>query len=215
ASVRSGPIWVLDNGWSLATRGVAETAALSDDFLFASGGIEFNVDPEDRDRAWQGATLGVSYAEFGPEFDDRDAVVVNATTSWRYSNIASTGVILTLTPSYIFNGASGDNNRNRFHEFSLSTSALRPVASQLLGFQQVFALAEFGLRGRVYEGARPEEGQDRRDIRFAPGFRIIGSQFMGENITATASYRFERNLSSDSTRINTNHQTGMTVSVGF
>ena len=215
ASAASGPLWILDNGWSLATRGSVEAAMLSDDFLFVSGGIQFNVDPEDSDRAWQGADVSVSWAEFGPEFKDRDGLVVNATTAYRYRDIASTGAILTIQPQYTFNGASGDNNRNRFHEFGVDASALRPVATDVLGFQQVFGLVEFGVSGRVYEGHRPEEGEDRRDLRLTPGVRVIGSQFMGENITATANYSYERNLSSDSTRISTNHQTGLTISIGF
>ena len=215
ASVKSGPIWGLDNGATLTTQATVEASTLSGDFLFIAGGAEATYNPEDADSTLTGITFGVSYAGFGPEFDNRDGVVVSATTGLQWRDFGMNGGNLQLQPAYVFNGASGDNDRNRFHETGATVSYIAPLAQETAGFDAIYGLVEFDAKGRVYVGhARTEDGP-RRDVRFAPGVRIIGSNLLGSPVTTTANYKYERNLSTDSEQINRNHQAGVTVSVGF
>lgn len=213
-SAKGGPLYVLPNGWIVQPAASVEVAGLSDDFLFVAGGVEANVETPGN-APLNGWSVSVSYAEYGPEFDDRDGVVGEVSANLSWEKLVAENDAFYLVPSYIYNGAEGGENRNRYHQVGTNGSYIVPLTKDMPGVRRLLGAVEMAVEGRAYVGREQNQEDNRRDIRMTPGARLIAQGVGIDAVTASLRYAYDRNVSNDADKSFENHLLGLTVSYGF
>jgi hypothetical protein len=121
-----------------------------------------------------------------------------------------------LRPAFIYNEA--EKSRFSFMQGGLTASYAVSLFSFSGGVGNVYLNPEVMLQYRTYEGAEANRSKERKDVRVAPGVRLIG---MYDNFTAVLGYMYDRNFSNynesgnETGRDYTNHRISLNFYVDF
>lgn len=211
---QTGPLFTLDNGWRVRTAPTVEIATLDTNLFFYGLGAALNFETNGTD-ALKNIDLSVMHQDYDPRYFGRDAVVFGAKAYLSWSNVLYQGALLFFEPSYRFNLPEGSSRTNEYHQLAGRVGYLAPLASNVLGFQRVYALPEVTLEGRRYTLTRLDTGNARRDFEALPGFRLIGSGLVWPNLDVNVGYLRVRNVSNVDGRDFTNDQVTASVNVRF
>ena len=205
---QSGPLLALPDAWQVRPAVGLSIAALNRKFLFysASGILNFEKLGPGVLRALD---LRLGFEDFNTANTGRDAIVFELVPRFQWTNLANSGDLLSITPRYIFNGARGGGLRNRYHQIGAHFEYLYPVHGGILAGPDIV------LWHRSYIGRDPDELTDRRDFKYAPGAKVIVSEFLRPDLTLVLRYFFERNESNDFDKTFKNHSVGVSVAWEF
>lgn len=214
-SAQSGPLLLLPDRWQVRPAVALTYAALDREFLFYSAGGILNFEKLGPG-ILRTLDLRLVFDDYNTEQIGRDAVVFEVAPRFQWTNLAAAATqdVLSITmPRYIFNGARGGGDtgkyRNRYHQISAQAEYLYPV------YDNVLAGPELTLWRRDYIGHDPDEVEDREDRRYAPGAKVIVSEFLRPEVTLVLRYFFENNYSNDAQKRYKNHSLGARVAWEF
>ncbi|MGE0723302.1 MAG: hypothetical protein AB7O45_02945 [Alphaproteobacteria bacterium] len=155
--------------------------------------------------------LIASYADFSDEFPGRDGFLVRLRPQLAWTDLAAAGDRLSVEPEVAYNAATGEQHRYRYWSAGVVASYLLPVADDVLGFARLYAGPELAIEHRQYAGRDEGATEDRRDTRYIPGLRLIGTGFLDDDVTVVLRYYVERNRSNEADKEFTNHVAGVVV----
>ncbi len=209
-SAQSGPLLLLPDRWQVRPAVDLTYAALDRAFLFYSVGVVANFEKLGPG-VLRALDLRLGFADFDTAKTGRDATVFELVPRFQWTNLAAatTQDLLSITPRYIFNGAKGGGLRNRYHQIGAHFEYLYPVHGGILAGPDIV------LWHRSYIGRDPDELTDRRDFKYAPGAKVIVSEFLRPDLTLVLRYFFERNESNDFDKTFKNHTVGASVAWEF
>ena len=212
---QSGPLFALPDAWQVRPAVGLSIAALDRDFLFYSAGVVANFEKLGPG-ILRTLDLRLVFDDYNNERIGRDAVVFEVAPRFQWTNLAAAATqdVLSITmPRYIFNGARGGGDvgkyRNRYHQISAQAEYLYPV------YDNVLAGPEVVLWYRDYIGHDPDEVEAREDRRYAPGGKVVVSEFLRPDLTLVLRYFFESNYSTDPQKRYKNHSLGVSVAWEF
>ena len=213
-SAQSGPLFLLPDRWQVRPAVALTYAALDREFLFYSAGVIVNFEKLGPG-ILRTLDLRLALEDYNTERTGRDTTVFGVAPRFQWTNLAAAATqdVLSISPRYIFNGARGGGDtgkyRNRYHQISAQAEYLYPV------YDNVLAGPELVLWYRDYIGHDPDEVEDREDRRYAPGAKVVVSEFLRPEVTLVLRYFFENNYSNDPQKRYKNHSFGVNVAWEF
>lgn len=213
-SAQSGPLFLLPGLWQVRPAVALTYAALDRDFLFYSAGVVANFE-KIGPGILRTLDFRLVFDDYNTEQIGRDATVFEVAPRFQWTNLAAAATedLLSISPRYIFNGAWGGGDtgeyRNRYHQISARAEYLYPV------YDNVLAGPELTLWYRDYIGHDPDEVEAREDRRYAPGAKVIASEFLRPDLTLVLRYFFENNYSNDPQKRYKNHSLRVSVAWEF
>ncbi|MHA1538471.1 MAG: tetratricopeptide repeat protein [Alphaproteobacteria bacterium] len=164
--------------------------------------------------AFQRIDFRFAYDFIGSNFsNERNGVVFEATPQFALNNLAKRGDVLTIRPSFLYNGASGaepnpalvrgDLFPNRYQQYALRLTYFVPFLDG-----RVFAGLTFDSSVRLYTVKPFGESARRRDTYLAPGAQLIFPKLLHPKHDLIIKYRFENNVSNDGIQNFQNHTAG-------
>ncbi|MGE0716939.1 MAG: tetratricopeptide repeat protein [Alphaproteobacteria bacterium] len=202
--VDSGPVLSLGTLGTVRPMAGAEHARLIGGPLFSSiyGGAELAL-------VGLGALYSVdaivSFADFSERFPGRDGFLLRLRPQLAWAGLALGGDRLTVEPEVSWNAAVGEDHRYRYWGIGVSAFYSLPIADAVPLLGRLTGGPEAAVEYRSYAGRAPEESDDRRDWRFVPGLRLVGSHFLGEDVSVMLRYTLDRNRSTEAAKEYTNH----------
>ncbi|MCC7274035.1 MAG: hypothetical protein IT561_15310 [Alphaproteobacteria bacterium] len=210
AGADTGPVLSLGDLGEMRVLAGGEHARLKSSPLFSAiyGGAEVAF----RDLGpLRGLDALVSYADFSERFPGRDGFLFRVRPQLSWTGLATTGDRLTVEPELSYNAAVGEDHRYRYWSVGAVAFYAAPLLDDVPLFAQIYGGPEAGIEYRSYAGRAPGEDDDRRDWRFVPGVRLVGTQFLDQDVSAVLRYTLDRNRSNETAKEYTNH----TVSLMF
>jgi len=209
-SADSGPILSLGPGWNARPLLGVEHARVEAGRLFTAvfGGVEVTREG----REWiRGVEFLASYADFADRYPGRDGALVRVRPQLAWDGVLTRGDRLAFDPELAYNAAEGEDEQYRYLALGGTLSYLAPVGTALFGFARVYGGPDMGVERRWYQGREPGATRDRRDLRLVPGARLIGTEFLGGDVSMVLRYFYERNRSNEDDKDFDNHTLSLTV----
>jgi hypothetical protein len=216
--LETGPLWVLDNGWSVRVGPAAELGFQGYDYLYYSVGATADIDfPQPG--VLRRVRLGVMHADFTSTQNTRDGFILGARAELGWDNALMQGDTITIEPFGTWYLAQGGNHQDRYWSVGATLSYVMPVAEQTLGFRKVYLIPFLTALYRPYAGREPlppdvDKG-DRTDWQVNPGLRLVGTYLFDRDITAVLGYDFDRLKSNYESFSYTNHRFAAHMIFGF
>ncbi|MFQ5938949.1 MAG: hypothetical protein ACE5KL_02630 [Alphaproteobacteria bacterium] len=209
-SAQSGPLLLLPDRWQVRPAVALTYAALDREFLFYSAGVVANFE-KIGPGILRTLDLRLALDDYNTDRNGRDATAFGIASRFQWTNLAAAAAqdVLSISPRYLFNGARGGGHRNRYHQIGAQAEYLYPV------YDNVLAGPELTLWYRDYIGHDPDEVNNREDKRYAPGAKVIVSEFLRPEVTLVLRYFFEKNNSNDPQKKYKNHSFGVNVAWEF
>jgi hypothetical protein len=191
------------------------------EFLFDAGNMVFNWFPA-RSQALQSVNLLVGYDHFAGGYNAyRSGVVMHATAPFVFDDlIPATHTQLTLTPGFVYNGASSPNvtplpQPAHYLEGDLDVLTLTPLAEHQLGAERVVGKLGIFADAQYYDSHDPIPTNDRQDIQLIPiiGVRLVG--FLWPRLQLDLDYRYDRNFSNDAAQRFADHIVSLIGTIRF
>lgn len=193
----TGPVWLMDNGWHFHPTVNGEVGFADYDFLFYSAGLGAEFDTRGAG-ALRSIALGASYADFSNSNNSqpfeatngRDAAVLGAKIRLAWDNVFTNSDGFDIRPGAIYNIAR--DSQYRFWQVGTTALYIVGIGTFGGGVGGLYLSPEVTVQYRDYAGDDGVHTQSRRDVRVAPGARLIGAY---ENMTVVLSYLYDRNFS--------------------